>query len=242
MGSTPRPGPAARSGDRRPTGRRAANKLDKLNRVKRAARELFTTVGYDEATTRQIAQRAEVALGTVFNYATTKRDLLFLVSNDLLDEARALAATSLRANRSLAENYLTFCAIFYRVWYTQPELSKLVFRELLFYESGIHADRAMANRAGTLRTLETMVTAANARGEIALPQSASFVAWVLFSIFQAENRRWLAQDKRDLAEGLTHLWGSAALVLSGLAEKPLPKRPPPALLRRLITSIRRDDF
>ena len=55
-----------------------------------------------EATTRQIAQHAGVALGTVFNYATTKRDLLFLVSNDLLDEARALAATSPRPSRSLA--------------------------------------------------------------------------------------------------------------------------------------------
>ncbi len=242
MGSRPRTRSAARTPDRRPPGRRAANKVDKLNRVKRAARELFTTVGYDEATTRQIAQRAGVALGTVFNYASTKRDLLFLVSNDLLDEARALAATSPRPSRNLAENFLTFCAIFYRVWYTQPELSKLVFRELLFYESGIHADRAMANRAGTLRTIETMVAAAHARDEIALPQPASFVAWLLFSVFQAENRRWLAQDPRDLAEGLTHLWGSAALVLGGLGAKPPPKRPPPALLRRLIASIRRDIF
>jgi AcrR family transcriptional regulator len=242
MGAKSRLKPTAPATGRHPAGRRAANKLDKLNRVKEAARELFTTVGYDEATTRQIAQRAGVALGTVFNYATTKRDLLFLVSNDLLDEARALAATSTRPGRSLAENFLTFGAIFYRVWYTQPELSKLVFRELLFYESGIHADRAMANRAGTLRTIEVMVAAAHQRGEIALPQPAAFVAWVLFSIFQAENRRWLAQEPRELAEGLTHLWGSAALVLGSLGARPLPKRPPPALLRRLVESIRRDNF
>ncbi len=242
MSATLRSEPTASKSDRRPAGRRAANKLDKLNRVKRAARELFTTVGYDEATTRQIAQRAGVALGTVFNYATTKRDLLFLVSNDLLDEARVLAATAPKPGRSLAENFLTFGAIFYRVWYTQPELSKLVFRELLFYESGIHADRAMANRAGTLRTIETMVAAAHERGEIRLTQPASFVAWVLFSIFQAENRRWLAQDRRDLAEGLTHLWGSAVLVLNGLSTKPLSRQPSPALLRRLIASIRSGDF
>ena len=48
-------------------GKREANKLDKLERVKRAARQLFTTVGYDEATTRQIAKKAGVALGTVLH-------------------------------------------------------------------------------------------------------------------------------------------------------------------------------
>ncbi|HTZ02181.1 MAG TPA: helix-turn-helix domain-containing protein, partial [Xanthobacteraceae bacterium] len=67
-GLPPRPRPL------KTLGRREANKLDKVDRIKRAVRELFTTVGYDEATTRQIAKRAGVALGTVFTYATTKRD------------------------------------------------------------------------------------------------------------------------------------------------------------------------
>ena len=49
----------------RTTGKREANKIDKLNRIKRAARELFMTIGYDEATTRKIATKAGVALGTV---------------------------------------------------------------------------------------------------------------------------------------------------------------------------------
>jgi AcrR family transcriptional regulator len=94
------------------------------------------TVGYDEATTRQIAKKAGVAPGTVFTYASTKRDLLFLVSNDLLDEARHQAEASFQRNRSLQHNFVAFCATFYRVLQAQPELSKLVFRELLFYEKG----------------------------------------------------------------------------------------------------------
>src|SRR4029079_10575352 len=106
-----------------------SNKIDKLNRIKLAARELFMTVGYDEATTRQIAKKAGVALGTVFTYASTKRDLLFLVSNDLLDEARHRAEASFQQNRSLQHNFVTFCAVFYTVLHTQPVLSKLVFRE-----------------------------------------------------------------------------------------------------------------
>src|SRR4051794_40714155 len=159
---SPRNNPA-RKATRKP-GKREANKLDKLERVKRAARQLFTTVGYDEATTRQIAKKAGVALGTVFTYASTKRDLLFLVSNDLLDEARHKAEASFQRNRTIQHNFVMFCAVFYRVLQAQPELSKLVFRELLFYDSGIHSMRALANRARTLKNIEALVVNAHERG------------------------------------------------------------------------------
>jgi TetR/AcrR family transcriptional regulator, cholesterol catabolism regulator len=217
-----------------PIGKREANKADKLDRVKRAARELFTSVGYDEATTRQIAERAGVALGTVFTYATTKRDLLFLVSNDLLDEARRDAEASFEAARGLQLNFVTFCAVFYKVLLVQPELSKLVFRELLFYDSGIHSMNALANRMRTLKNIEAMVINAVEKGEIGRGHSSAHLAWLLFSIFQAENRRWLALDDRKLEEGLSHLWTSVGLLLNGLSAKPAATlRAPVAVLRKL---------
>ncbi len=221
----------------RKLGRREANKLDKLDRIKRAARELFTTVGYDEATTRQIAKRAGVALGTVFTYATTKRDLLFLVSNDLLDEARHLAEASFQRNRGLPHNFIAFCAVFYKVLQAQPDLSKLVFRELLFYDSGIHSVRALANRARTLKSIEALVVNAKESGEIRLTEPPDFIAWLLFSIFQAENRRWLALKQHDLEEGLSHLWSSVALVLNGIAVKPVSRKPARSVLRHIIDGL-----
>ena len=65
-------------------GLRERNKLDKLQRIKHAARTLFIEKGFDETTTREIARRAGVALGTLFLYATDKRDLLFLICTDEL--------------------------------------------------------------------------------------------------------------------------------------------------------------
>jgi TetR/AcrR family transcriptional regulator, cholesterol catabolism regulator len=222
------------SGVRAGPGKREANKADKLDRVKRAARELFTSVGYDEATTRQIARKAGVALGTVFTYATTKRDLLFLVSNDLLDEARRDAEASFQFTRGIQLNFVTFCAVFYKVLLVQPELSKLVFRELLFYDSGIHSMRALANRTRTLKSIEAMVVSATDKGEIGAGHSSAHTAWLLFSIFQAENRRWLGLSERDLEEGLSHLWTSVGLLLNGLSAKPpATLRPPAAVLRKL---------
>ena len=58
---------------------RERNRRDKLQRITAAARALFVEKGFDETTTREIARRADVALGTLFLYATDKRDLLFLI-------------------------------------------------------------------------------------------------------------------------------------------------------------------
>ena len=219
---------------RRAAGKREANKLDKLNRIKRAAQQLFTTVGYDEATTRQIAKRAGVALGTIFTYATTKRDLLFLVSNDLLDKARHRAEASFQRNCTIQQNFVTFCAVFYKVFNQEPELSKLVFRELLFYDSGIHSIRVLANRARTSKNIEALVVNAQERGEVRASESPEFVAWVLFSIFQAENRRWLALERHDMEEGLIHLSNSVELLLRGISAKRPPQKLSRSTLRRII--------
>ena len=87
-------------------GLREQNKLDKLRRIKDAARELFITKGFDDTTTREIAQRASVGIGTLFIYADNKRDLLFLVANDELEQATMRAHASIRDDASLLQNLL----------------------------------------------------------------------------------------------------------------------------------------
>src|SRR5499427_5460958 len=88
-------------------GKRELNKQDKLRRIADAARKLFIANGYDEASTRQIAVKAGVALGTLFLYAANKRDLLFLVVNDELEDVAIRAAAAVRADASLLEILLS---------------------------------------------------------------------------------------------------------------------------------------
>lgn len=64
-----------------------------------AARELFAEHGVSGVTTQQIASRADVAIGTLYRYASTKAELLIMVQNekfaaaidDGLDAANAAA-------------------------------------------------------------------------------------------------------------------------------------------------------
>ena len=218
-------------------GKREANKVDKLARIKAAAQDLFVQNGYDDTTTREIAARAGVALGTVFTYASNKRDLLFLVANDLLGATREAAEESIQTDRSLLDNLIVFGAYHYRALGAQPALSKLILRELLFYDSGVQAVRAFENRALFWKNLESMIQSAHDRGEVALVVKGEKMARVLFAILQAEIRHWLALDDRDLVAGLAELWTSASLVICGISTQPVPSTARVAHLRGLVKSM-----
>jgi AcrR family transcriptional regulator len=56
-------------------GRRATQKEAVRKRIVKAALELFQSRGFDATTTRQIAKRAKLAEGTIFNHFETKEDI-----------------------------------------------------------------------------------------------------------------------------------------------------------------------
>jgi AcrR family transcriptional regulator len=199
-----------------PTGKREANKQDKLRRIKAAARELFLLRGFDDTTTREIARRADVALGTLFTYASNKRDLLFLVGNDALESLSRPAAQNIRQDRPLIENLIAIFRPLYKFFGTNPTLSKLLLREFEFYDSGEQADRAMTTRMQMIAAATAAVEVAISRREIVTPDDASRIGWVIFSIYQAEIRLWLRSDKRSLGSAIARLKRSLLVVVRGL--------------------------
>ncbi len=67
--------------------------------IEEAAAELFLEHGYGATTVDEIATRAGVSRATVFNYVSSKSDLLWLDVDDALDELE----TELDAGTSLAD-------------------------------------------------------------------------------------------------------------------------------------------
>jgi AcrR family transcriptional regulator len=66
-----------------PLGRRERNKLDVYRRIRDAAVELFRKKGYEATTVEEIAERADVAKGTVFNHFPRKESLLEAFAADV---------------------------------------------------------------------------------------------------------------------------------------------------------------
>lgn len=78
-------------------GRRDRNMRDKQSRIFAAAASLFAEKGFAGVTTQQISERADVAAGTLFRYATSKGELLMMVYNQ---QFRSALSAGDRASRS----------------------------------------------------------------------------------------------------------------------------------------------
>jgi AcrR family transcriptional regulator len=202
------------------TGLRERNKLDKLRRIKEAASELFTKKGFDDTTTREIALRAGVGLGTIFVYAQTKRDLLFLIVTEdfdgLVEQARGLV----RTDRPMLENLLSVFRVHYRYHERQPALSRLALREMIFYAAGPQARKFLKARERLIALIGEIVEMAIEQKTIAPSEDPRLISEVVFSIFQIEVRRWLSADELNVARGIAELRRQLLLLVNGLSLRP----------------------
>lgn len=67
-------------------GLREKQKKEKEYRIIKASLELFTSKGFNETTMEEIAEKAEVGVGTLYNYVKSKGDLLLLILTDKTDD------------------------------------------------------------------------------------------------------------------------------------------------------------
>ncbi len=195
-------------------GLREKNKSEKLIRIKDAARKLFIAKGFDDATTREIARLAGVGIGTVFTYADNKRDLLFLIANEDLAKMMARAETSVRDDAPCLRNLLNVFRHHYEFFGRQPELSRLMLREMTFYDAGRQAAAFQATRDRIIRLAGRIVKTAVERGTVSSSEDPDFIGWVVFGIYQVELRRWLTAKKLDLELGIATLGRALRLVVN----------------------------
>ena len=156
-------------------GLRERNKLDKLRRIKAAARELFVAKGFDDTTVREIATRADVGMGTVFLYADNKRDLLFLIANDELEDITEKAIAGFRPDTAVLTNLMRAFRPHYEFFGEQPELSRFKLREMMFYDSGKQAKRFQATRERLAGLLTSIIAAGQERSTIKRSEDAAFI-------------------------------------------------------------------
>jgi TetR/AcrR family transcriptional repressor of mexJK operon len=81
--------PVLRTGEQ-PAPPQQARSLEKRKRLLRAGRLLFTEKGYEAASIQQIAARGGAATGAFYTYFHSKRQLLVVLMNELLDRLASL--------------------------------------------------------------------------------------------------------------------------------------------------------
>lgn len=170
LNSSPRPG------------RREANKADKRARILTAARQLFSERGFDQTTTRAVAERADVAAGTVFLYAATKEELLFQLFSDEVERVQKARFASVDEPAPLIDQLLYVFDGFFRFYARDPRLSRVFLREQLFLEGRLALEHVHLV-LGFVGRLAVLVEKAQARGELDRTVVAALLAQNLFALY-----------------------------------------------------------
>jgi len=198
-------------------GLRETAKIDKLKRIRAAAEYVFRKKGYESATTREIAARAKVSVGTLFVYAPAKRDLLLMVYNDNLEK---LPISEPQSDAPLIEQLVTFYRARFEFWGRHPQLSRFVVREVF---DPVDRDPAAAaqtvrfrnRRQSVVSEVQRIVERRQAVGEIDSTCDAALVAQLMHNIFLSENRQWLESPEPEINFGVERLRALLTLAIGG---------------------------
>ncbi|MEZ4317159.1 MAG: helix-turn-helix domain-containing protein [Myxococcota bacterium] len=114
---------------------RERNKARTLEAIRQAAAELFARQGYAETRTRDIAEAAGIATGTLFNYAPTKEAVVLLL---WMDHAQKAVETGLRAAQAASDPVDACVALFHPIFsfYGEDlELGRVFLQHVMFMQS-----------------------------------------------------------------------------------------------------------
>ncbi|WP_081768789.1 TetR/AcrR family transcriptional regulator [Herbaspirillum sp. RV1423] len=205
-------------------GLRERGKQEKRRRIKQAARDVFLEKGYDAATTREIAERADVAIGTLFVYAKDKRDLLMMIINDDLDQLNRTLTDALQ-DAPLIDQLTDFFSRRYQYWASEPRLSRPAVQETFDFLSGSTGQgpetaRFYARRGRIVDLLSAIIKNKQDAGKICTEYGPDEIASLFMTIYLTEVRRWLSDEHPQVDAGISHLRKLMLIALCGV--KPAP--------------------
>jgi AcrR family transcriptional regulator len=170
--------------------RRERKKEETKERIFKVALKLFKHNGFNDTTIDEIAEKADVAKGTFFNYFPRKEAVLSYLPElwieEAEDKAQAIMESAGPAGQKVRDLFTEF-ATFYE---EEPELAKWVAMEWSRCQT---QDDAVCRRWDDLGV--RMIEHLQSTGEIRRDVDAARIADVFGSVHQGTVMRWLsAQD------------------------------------------------
>jgi TetR/AcrR family transcriptional regulator, cholesterol catabolism regulator len=112
-------------------GRRERKKVEVRDRIRAAALSLFREKGYEGTTVEEIAERADVAKGTFFNYFPRKDSLLVALGEEMMEQLQDELGPQKEWVGTAREQVLRFFLALGSFVERDPEVSKVMMIENL---------------------------------------------------------------------------------------------------------------
>lgn len=193
---------------------RDRNKAEKLARIEKARRALFAKHGFDATTTRAIAEKAGIGIGTLFLYFPEKKDLLIHLFHSDIAAVEADIFATLPAAPLAAQLEHVFGTL-YAYYARDLALSRVFLPELMFLDPE-RRERVSAFAADFLQRVAELVTAAQRRGELRRGVDARQTAYAAFGLYCFTLINWVGGILPTLDAARAQLAASLAVLLTGL--------------------------
>ncbi|MFV2120773.1 TetR family transcriptional regulator [Streptomyces sp. Act-28] len=125
-------------------------------RILRAGARLAGRGGFDAVQMREVAEAAEVALGTLYRYFPSKIHLLVAVMQDRLDDLHAALRERPPAGEDPAERVVETLMRAFRALRREPQLADAMVRALTFADRSANAEVDAVSRRTTAIILDAM--------------------------------------------------------------------------------------
>lgn len=186
--------------------RRERHKQDKQSRVYSAAWELFSRQGFEATTVRQIADAADVSVGTVMLYGGHSGDKGGLL-RALFRRSIAQALVTSRPPKpgeSLSDTLYGMFVPFWEFYRQQPQLARVFVRQVLYEQSADEGRADAEQMTAFMAALSGELSARQQRGELRPDADPALMAQTLFALHQATLQGWLS-GMMTLEEAQSHL-------------------------------------
>ncbi len=200
-------------------GLRDRHKLDKLRRISTATKELFAERGYEGTTLREIAKRAEVALGTLSLYADDKRDLIVMLFNQLVPPLLDNGSKTINPEATLHDNMVNYFTPFYDAYANDVTLYRIILGQLFNRPTSIHAKEHARIRIRLIKELTQIIEYSRESSEIEIEGDLSLQAKSFFYLYFATVRLWIAQEEPLPETGISDLAAMFEQNINGMGKR-----------------------
>lgn len=193
-------------------GRRAQQRLATERQIKDIALALFVAHGFDATTTKEIAEQAGVAHGTVFLVAPTKEALLVKVLEERLRDVVAGRTKTLPRRGIAAQLTHVFDGLF-DFYAREPQLARAFLRSIMFFSDPIAKAQYDEHVARFAAYVASLIDAARDRRELAKRTDSASAASAVLALYVFGVVSFLNESRPDRrALGARFRAGLAALL------------------------------
>jgi AcrR family transcriptional regulator len=184
--------------EKNPVGtRRQQQKAETKASILAAARVLFEELGFEAATMRAVAAKAEVGLGTIYAHFPDKGALLIAALLDDLAQTDQKILETLPADVPIKAQIMHLAEAGFGYWCRRPTLSATLLREMWFIQ-GEWAERRREETARFIEFVLELLEGARRRGEIREDADLRHTAEALYSFYVGILVRAAGDGRLDL--------------------------------------------